>query len=135
MGEFGIGQPLSRFEDKRLLRGAGRFIDDVKLPQQTYAYILRSPHAHARIAKLDLAAARAAPGALGVFTEADLAADGLGANAPTLPRKRPDGSPMFWRAHPGLAKERVRYVGDPLAMVVAETLAQAKDAAELIDVD
>jgi aerobic carbon-monoxide dehydrogenase large subunit len=135
MGEFGIGQPLSRFEDKRLLRGAGRFIDDVTLPRQAYAYILRSPHAHARIGKLDLAAAKAAPGVLGVFTEADLAADGLGANAPTLPRKRPDGSPMFWRAHPGLAKERVRYVGDPLAMVVAETLAQAKDAAELIDVD
>jgi carbon-monoxide dehydrogenase large subunit len=135
MGEFGIGQPLSRFEDKRLLRGAGRFIDDVALPRQGYAYILRSPHAHARIVRLDLAAATAAPGVLGIFTEADLAADGLGANAPTLPRKRPDGSPMFWRAHPGLAKERVRYVGDPLAMVVAETLAQAKDAAELIDVD
>jgi carbon-monoxide dehydrogenase large subunit len=135
MGEFGIGQPLSRFEDKRLLRGAGRFIDDVTLPRQGYAYILRSPHAHARITRLDPAAATAAPGVLGIFTEADLAADGLGANAPTLPRKRPDGSPMFWRAHPGLAKERVRYVGDPLAMVVAETLAQAKDAAELIDVD
>jgi carbon-monoxide dehydrogenase large subunit len=135
MGEFGIGQPLSRFEDKRLLRGAGRFIDDVALPRQAHAYVLRSPHAHARIGRLDHAAATAAPDVLGVFTEADLAADGLGVNAPTLPRKRPDGSPMFWRAHPGLAKERVRYVGDPLAMVVAETLAQAKDAAELIEVD
>ena len=134
MGEFGIGQPLSRFEDRRLLKGNGRFIDDVDLPQQAYAYILRSPHAHAGIAGLDLAAARAAPGALGIFTAADLAADGLGANAPSLPRRRPDGSPMFWRAHPGLATERVRYVGDPVAMVVAETLAEAKDAAELIEI-
>jgi carbon-monoxide dehydrogenase large subunit len=69
-----------------------------------------------------------------VFTAADLAADGLGSNAPTLARKRPDGTPMFWRAHPGLAEGRVRYVGDPVAMVVAETIEEAKDAAELVDV-
>ena len=135
MGEFGIGQPLSRFEDRRLLRGAGRYIDDVNLPRQACAYILRSPHANARLLKVDAAAARAAPGVLGVFTEADLAADGLGTNEPTIARKRPDGSPMFWRAHPGLARDVVRYVGDPVAMVVAETLAEAKDAAELIEVD
>jgi carbon-monoxide dehydrogenase large subunit len=134
MGEFGIGQPLSRFEDKRLLKGAGRFVDDVALPRQARAVILRSPHAHARIARLDARAALAAPGVLAVFTEADLSADGLGANAPTLQRNRPDGSPMFWRAHPGLARERVRYVGDPVAMVVAETVEQAKDAAELVDI-
>jgi carbon-monoxide dehydrogenase large subunit len=135
MGEFGMGQPLSRFEDRRLLRGAGRYIDDVNLPQQAYAYVLRSPHANARLLNIDAAAAKAAPGVLAVFTEADLAADGLGTNEPTIPRKRPDGSPMFWRAHPGLARGVVRYVGDPVALVVAESLAEAKDAAELIAVD
>ena len=135
MGEFGIGQPLSRFEDKRLLRGAGRYIDDVDLPRQAYAYILRSPHANARLRRVDLDAARAAPGVIGLFTEADLAADGLGMNEPNIPRKRPDGSPMFWRAHPGLARGFVRYVGDPLVMVVAESLNQAKDAAELVEID
>ncbi len=135
MGEFGIGQPLSRFEDRRLLRGAGRFIDDVNLPRQAYAYLLRSPHANARLGAIDLAAARAAPGVVAIFTAADLAADGLGSNAPTIPRKRPDGAPMFWRAHPGLAREVVRYVGDPIVMVVAETLEAAKDAAELIAID
>ena len=135
MGEFGIGQPLSRFEDKRLLKGAGRYIDDLNLPGQAHACLLRSPHANAVLKRLELAAARSAPGVLAVFTEADLAADGLGVNEPNIPRKRPDGSPMFWRAHPGLARGVVRYVGDPVAMVVAETPEQAKDAAELIEVD
>ena len=135
MGEFGIGQPLSRFEDRRLLKGAGRYIDDVSLPGQAYACLLRSPHANARLARVDVTAAKAAPGVLGVFTEADLAADGLGQNEPNIPRKRPDGSPMFWRAHPGLARGVVRYVGDPIVMVVAESLEQAKDAAELIEVE
>ena len=134
-GEFGIGQSVSRFEDPRLLRGAGRFVNDVSLPRQAYAYLLRSPYAHAKILKLDTAAAKAAPGVLGVFTEADIAADGLGTTKVALPRKRPDGSPMFARSHPGLARGRVRYVGDPVALVVAETLAAAKDAAELIAVD
>jgi aerobic carbon-monoxide dehydrogenase large subunit len=134
MGEFGIGQPLSRFEDKRLLRGAGRFIDDVSLPRQARAYILRSPHAHARILRLDTAAVASAQGVLAIFTAADLAADGLGSNAPTLQRKRPDGTPMFWRAHQGLAQDRVRYVGEPVAMIVAETIEAAKDAAELVEI-
>jgi aerobic carbon-monoxide dehydrogenase large subunit len=135
MGEFGIGQPLSRFEDRRLLRGAGRYIDDVSLPGQAHAYLLRSPHANARLVRVEVAAAKAAAGVLGVFTEADLAADGLGQNEPNIPRKRPDGSPMFWRAHPGLARGVVRYVGDPIVMVVAESFEQAKDAAELIEVE
>jgi len=135
MGEFGIGQPLSRFEDRRLLRGAGRYIDDVSLPGQAWAWLLRSPHANAQIKSLDLAAAKAAPGVLAVFTEPDLASDGLGMNAPNIPRKRPDGSPMFWRAHPGLARGVVRHVGDPVAMIVAESLEQAKDAAERIEID
>lgn len=135
MGEFGIGQSISRFEDPRLLRGAGRYVNDVSLPRQAYAYFLRSPHAHAKIVRLDTTAAKAAPGVLGVFTEAEVAADGLGTTKVAIPRKRPDGSPLFSRPHPGLARGRVRYVGDPLVLVVAETLAEAKDAAELVDVE
>jgi carbon-monoxide dehydrogenase large subunit len=135
MGEFGIGQALSRFEDPRLLRGAGRYVNDVSLPRQAYAYFLRSPHANAKIARIDTGAAKAAPGVLAVLTEAEVAADGLGVTKVAIPRKRPDGSPLFARPHPGLARGRVRYVGDPVAMVVAESLAEAKDAAELIEVD
>jgi aerobic carbon-monoxide dehydrogenase large subunit len=135
MGEFGIGQSVSRFEDPRLLRGAGRYVNDVSLPHQAYAYVLRSPYAHAVLGKIDTAAAQAAPGVLGVFTEADVAADQLGTTKVALPRKRPDGSPLFARPHPGLARGRVRYVGDPVALVVAESLAAAKDAAELIEIE
>jgi carbon-monoxide dehydrogenase large subunit len=135
MGEFGIGQPVSRFEDPKLVQGQGNYVHDVTLPGQTYAVLLRSPHAHARIVAIDVTAAAALPGVLGVFTEADLSADGLGTTAMTIKRQRPDGAPMFARPHRGLAHERVRYVGDPVALVVAETLAQAKDAAEAIAVD
>jgi carbon-monoxide dehydrogenase large subunit len=135
MGEFGIGQSVSRFEDARLLRGGGGFIDDMNMPGQAYAYILRSPHAHARIVVCDLAAAKAMPGIFGIFTEADLAADGLGTTKVQLQRKRPDGSPLFARSHPGLARERVRYVGDPIALVVADSVDHAKDAAEAIAIE
>ncbi len=133
--KYGIGQAVSRFEDPRLLRGAGRYVNDVSMARQGYAYFLRSPHAHAKIVRVDTAAAKAAPGVLGVFTEADVAAEKLGTTRLALPRKRADGSPAFARPHPGLARGEVRYVGDPVAMVVAETLAQAKDAAELVEVD
>ena len=105
------------------------------MARQAYAYFLRSPYAHAKIAKIDTSAARAAPGVLGVFTEADVAAEKLGTTRLALPRKRADGSPAFSRPHPGLARGFVRYVGDPVAMVVAESLAEAKDAAELIAID
>ncbi len=135
MGEFGIGQAIKRFEDPRLLRGEGRFLGDVTLPGQTYMVVVRSPHAHARIRGIDPAAARSAPGVLAVFTGGDLAGEGLGTMRMTLKRNRPDGSPMFARAHPGLAQDRVRYVGDPVALVVAETPAQAKDAAERVAID
>ncbi len=135
MGEFGIGQSVSRFEDPRLLRGGGRFIDDVNLPGQAYAYILRSPHAHARIVRIDTAAAAAMAGVVGIFTEADIAAAKLGTTTVQIQRKRPDGSPMFSKPHPGLARERVRYVGDPIALVVADSLDAAKDAAEAIDIE
>ena len=135
MTKYGIGQPVSRFEDPRLLRGRGRYQDDLTLPGQAYAVFLRSPHAHARIRAVDTAAAVAMPGVLAVYSGADVVADGLGTMAMRLQRKRPDGLPMFARPHPGLARDRVRYVGDPVAMVVAESVAQAKDAAECVVVD
>jgi aerobic carbon-monoxide dehydrogenase large subunit len=135
MAQYGIGQPVTRFEDPRLLRGQGRFINDVNLPGQAHTIILRSPHAHARIISIDPTAALAAPGVLAVFTEADLAADGLGTMRVSLPRKRPDGSPLFYSPHPGLARGHARYVGDPVAMVVAETLSEAREAAELVHID
>jgi carbon-monoxide dehydrogenase large subunit len=135
MAKYGIGQPVLRFEDPRLLRGEGRFIDDVSLPGQANAVLVRSPHAHAKILEVDVAAARKVPGVLAVYTGADYAADGLGMPKAMMPRKRPDGGPMFAPQRPALVVDRVRYVGDPVAMVVAETLAQAKDAAELVAVE
>jgi carbon-monoxide dehydrogenase large subunit len=134
VGEFGIGQPVARFEDPRLLRGEGRFVHDVNLHGQLHAVLLRSPHPHARIVGIDTGAAAAAPGVASVLTGEDWVREGFGSPSPTLKRSRPDGSPMFWRAHPVLARDRVRYVGDPVAIVFAESLAQAKDAAELIEV-
>jgi carbon-monoxide dehydrogenase large subunit len=135
VGEFGIGQPVTRFEDPRLLRGEGRFVHDVNMPGQLHAVIARSPHAHARILSINTKAATAAAGVVAVFTGDDYAREGFGGPSPTLKRSRPDGSPMFWRAHPVLARDRVRTVGDPVAMVVAQTLAQAKDAAEMVEVE
>jgi carbon-monoxide dehydrogenase large subunit len=135
VGLFGIGQGIKRFEDVRLVRGAGRFHDDVNLPGQTHAVVVRSMHAHARIRSVDASAARRAPGVLAVLTGADVARDGLGTMRMTLPRKRPDGSPMFAPPHRGLVQDRARYVGDPIALVVAETLAQAEDAAERVRVE
>ncbi|MGE5271889.1 MAG: xanthine dehydrogenase family protein molybdopterin-binding subunit [Thiohalocapsa sp.] len=135
MGQFGIGQPVRRFEDKRLLRGYGRFQHDVNLPGQAYAVVLRSPHAHARIDRIDLSAALAAPGVQLILTGEDLVRAGLGVMGVPFQRKRPDGSPMFARAHLGLAQGRVRFVGEPVAFVVADSLAQAKDAADLVMVD
>src|SRR5262245_19726410 len=133
MGQYGIGQGIKRIEDVRLLRGAGRYLDDVNVPGQAHAVIVRSQHAHARLRAIDTKAALSAPGALAVFTGADV--QGLGTMTMTLKRKRPDGSPMFARPHHGLTKDRVRYVGDPIALVVAETRAQAEDAADLVQID
>jgi carbon-monoxide dehydrogenase large subunit len=135
MGEFGIGQSVTRFEDPRLLRGEGRFVEDVNLPGQAYMYVLRSPHAHARIRSIDTSAALAAPGVIAVFTGDDLARDNLGTMEMTLKRKRPDGSPMFARPHTGLSRGHARYVGDPVALVVAETQGAARDGAERVRVD
>jgi carbon-monoxide dehydrogenase large subunit len=133
--KFGIGQPVRRFEDLRLLTGRGRYQDDVVLPRQAYAVFVRSPHAHALIRGIDAEAARRAPGVRAVYTGADYAADGLAMPKAAMPRKKADGSPMFAPQRPALVTDRARHVGDPVAMVIAETLEQAKDAAELVMVD
>jgi carbon-monoxide dehydrogenase large subunit len=117
------------------VQGLGRYSDDVDLPRQAYAVLVRSPHAHARIRAVDARAALERPGVLAVLTADDLAADGVG-NLPTdRARKRRDGSPAFPTPRPALARERVRHVGDPVAFVVADTREQAVDAAELVAVD
>jgi carbon-monoxide dehydrogenase large subunit len=133
--KFGVGQPVPRTEDPRLLTGGGNYLDDNVLPRMTRAYILRSPHAAAKINGMDTAAAKAAPGVLEVLTAADYEADGYGVPQCTPKRKRRDGKPMWDPYNQSLVKDRVRMVGDYVAMVVAETLEQAKDAAELIEVD
>ena len=135
MMKFGIGQSVPRFEDARLLRGQGKFLDDINLPNQVYAVFLRSPHAHARIRKIDTRAAADAPGVVAVYTGADYEADKLGSPKATMPRKKADGSPMFAPQRPVLVTDRARYVGDGVAMVVATSLNRARDAAELIEVD
>src|SRR5882762_4351595 len=126
---------MRRFEDRRFLRGEGRFQNDVNLPGQAHAVVLRSPHAHAKIRALDTGPALAMPGILAIYTGDDLAKAGFGTIGVPFQRTRPDGSPMFARGHLGLAQGTVRFVGEPVAFVVAESLAAAKDAAELIAVD
>ncbi|HYM30693.1 MAG TPA: xanthine dehydrogenase family protein molybdopterin-binding subunit [Candidatus Cybelea sp.] len=135
MTKFGTAQPVRRVEDHRFLTGQGRYTDDINRPGQTYAFLLRSPHAHARIAGIDVTAAKSAPGVLGVFTAADLTADGIGDLPCVVPLKSRDGKDRANPSHPILARGRVRHVGDPVALLVAGTLAQAKDAAERIDVN
>ncbi len=135
MGDFALGQPVARFEDPRLLRGGGRYVDDMVLPRMVFGQVLRSPHAHARIRAIDTSAAKAAPGVLAVLTGADWEASGWGdLPSPSGLRLR-DGSPAFRPRFPALVKDRVRWVGDYLAFVVAATREQAIDAAELIAVD
>ncbi|NLD54136.1 MAG: xanthine dehydrogenase family protein molybdopterin-binding subunit [Burkholderiaceae bacterium] len=130
-----IGKPLTRREDARFLTGAGQYTDDVTMQGQTYAVFLRSPHAHARIRGVDTKAAAAAPGVIAVFTGADLqAAKVNGLPCGWLIHSK-DGTPMKEPAHPVIAHEKVRHVGDQVALVIAETVVQAKDAAELIEVD
>ena len=135
MQKFGIGQPVARIEDDRLTTGHGRYIDDINLQQQTYAIFVRSPHAHAKIGTIDTAEALAAAGVLAVYTASDLEADGIGDVPCLAPTRSVDGTPSISPPRPALAKDRVRHVGDAVAMVVAETLSQAQDAAELVWVD
>jgi aerobic carbon-monoxide dehydrogenase large subunit len=135
MGVQSIGMPVRREEDFRLLRGKGRYVDDIRKPNEAHGYVLRSPHAHARVRALDVGRARTAAGVLCVLTGEDLARRGLGTLLPAVRRRRRSGSPAFVCPQPLLASDRVRYVGDPVVFIVAETVSQAKDAAELIDVD
>jgi carbon-monoxide dehydrogenase large subunit len=135
MGEFAIGQGVPRFEDPRLLRGGGWYVDDIALPGMAFGYVLRSPHAHARIRKIDTAAATAAPGVLCVLTGEDWAKSGWGDLPVPGTHKRRDGSVNYRPRYPALVKDEVRFAGDYVAFVVAETKHQAADAAELIDVD
>jgi aerobic carbon-monoxide dehydrogenase large subunit len=135
MGEFAIGQGVSRFEDPRLIRGGGRYVDDIKFPGMAHAVVLRSPHAHAKIKSIDTKAAKAAPSVLAVLIAADVRAAGYGDLPVPGGLKRRDGSPMYKPRYPILAEDRVRWVGDYVAFVVAETVAQALDAAEMIAVN
>jgi carbon-monoxide dehydrogenase large subunit len=135
MGEFGIGQGVPRFEDPKLVQGQGYFIDDVAYAGMAYGIVLRSPHANAKIISIKTEAAKASPGVLEVLTAADIKAAGYG-DLPSNPGlKRRDGSPMLLPRYPVLADGYVRWVGDCVAFVVAETAAQAMDGLELIEVE
>ncbi len=132
--KFGIGQPVPRLEDPRFITGRGRFVDDIDLPRQCYGVVVMSPHAHARITRIDTAAAKAADGVLAVLTAADVEADKLGSLVPVMPEDM--GGPKGYRTRrPILSSGKVRAVGDRVAFVVAETLQQARDAAELVEAD
>jgi carbon-monoxide dehydrogenase large subunit len=133
--KFAIGQPVPRSEDPVLLRGEGHYSDDVSLPGQVYAVMLRSAYAHGVIRRIDAAAARAMPGVLAIYTAADLEKGGIGPLPPRQVMNKRDGTPMLCPVRHALATDKVRHVGEGLAAIVAETVAAAKDAAEAIIVD
>ena len=135
MGQFGIGQSVLREEDPRFLKGRGNYVNDVNLPLQTHCYIIRSPHAHANIKRINISRALEAPGVIDIFIGSDVADDKLGTPGMAAKRKRPDGSDMWAPPQTPLALGKVRYVGDPIAMVIAETLNEAKSSAELVEID
>jgi len=135
MAKFGIGQGMKRREDQRFLTGTGRYTDDIALEGVVPAVFVRSPHPHAEIRSIDADAARSAPGVLAVLTAAEVDGDGLKDLPCDALIPGEDGKPAVGPAYPLLARDRVRHVGDPVAMVVAETLDQARDAAELVEVD
>ena len=135
MSATGIGAPVRRKEDFRFITGKGQYTDDINRPGQTHAAFLRSPHAHANIKTLDISEARKADGVIAVLTGDDLAKDGVGGLICGWMIHSKDGSPMKAGSHPALAQGKVRYVGDHVAVVIAETLAQARDAVEKIHVD
>ena len=125
----------TRTEDAPLLQGHARFTDDVNLPGQAYAVFARAQVAHAHLRSLNTAAALAMPGVIAVLTGADLLRDGVGGIPPVAIFPGRDGKPMFQAVMPALAQERVRYVGEPLAIVIAETQAQAEDAVEMVEAE
>jgi len=134
-GKPAIGKPVRRREDYRFLTGQGTYTDDINRPGQLYAYILRSPHANARLGRIDTSAAASAPGVVAVFTGPDMAKDNIGGLPCGWLITSKDGSPMKEPPHPVLTVDRVRHVGDPVAVVIAESYPQAHDAAEKIAVD
>jgi carbon-monoxide dehydrogenase large subunit len=134
MTATGVGASVKRKEDIRFITGKGHYVDDINRPGQAYAYFLRSPHAHATIDKIDAAAALKSPGVVAVFTGEDIAADKVGGLICGWMIHSKDGSPMKAGAHPALAQGKVRYVGDHVAVVIADTYAQARDAAEKIEI-
>src|SRR5271170_6014159 len=133
--KFAIGQPVPRSEDPVLLRGEGHYADDIHLSGQAYAVMVRSHLAHGLIRGIDTAAARAMPGDLAVYTAADLAKGGIGPLPACQVMKNRDGTPMLTPIHYVLPSDKVRHVGQVVAAVIAETVAQAKDAAELVAFD
>ncbi len=133
--KFGLAQPVRRVEDPRLLKGAGRYTDDIVLPGMLFGVVLRSPHAAATITRLDTTAAAQLPGVAGIYTAADLKADGIAPLPCAALVENRDGTPQAAPPHPVLAEGTVRHVGDPVAFIVAETIKQARDAAEAIEVD
>ncbi|MGY3603803.1 MULTISPECIES: xanthine dehydrogenase family protein molybdopterin-binding subunit [unclassified Bradyrhizobium] len=133
--KYGVGQPVRRKEDDTLVRGNGKYTDDFSLPGQAYCWMVRSSHAHGVIKGIDTAAARAMPGVLGVWTGADLAAANYNPFTCGMPLKSRDGSPLLQTNRLPLPTDKVRFVGDSVAFVVAETAAQARDAAEAVEVD
>jgi aerobic carbon-monoxide dehydrogenase large subunit len=135
MGQFGFGQSVRRKEDVRFVTGRGRYTDDISLPGQVAAFVVRSPHAHATFRIKDIKAAKSSPGVLAVLTGADVKADGLGDIPCKVPLKNRDGSKSAMPPYPILVADTARHVGDAVALVVAETLAEARDAAERIDID
>ena len=135
MGATGIGAPVRRKEDRRFITGKGHYTDDFTRPGQAYAYLLRSPHAHARLKAIETAAARGMPGVLAVLTGVDLAADKIGSLVCGWMITSKDGSPMKMAPHPAIAHGKANFVGDPVAVIIAESLAQAMDAAEKVRVD
>src|SRR5215469_17014919 len=133
--KYGVGQPVRRKEDDTLVRGKGKYTDDFSLPKQAYGWVARSSHAHGIIKGIDTSAAKGMPGVLGVWTGADMEAAGYKPFICGLPLKNRDGSPLLQTNRMPLATDKVRYVGDPVAFVVAETAAQARDAAEAVELD
>ncbi len=135
MGQYGIGQPIRRKEDARLLTGNGRYTDDVNLDGQAFVYFLRSPYAHAKINSIDATDALAAPGIIAIYTSADIIADGVKPIPCEAKAQSLKGVPLFKPPRHALAFERVRYAGEPVAMIIAESVNAAKDASELVQID
>jgi carbon-monoxide dehydrogenase large subunit len=135
MNTFGIGQPVRRVEDRRFLTGRARFVDDIELPRQVHGALVLSPHAHARLRRVDVSRAAAAPGVIAVLTGADAVGDKLGGIPPNAMPEDMGGPKGYRTFRPVLVADKVRHVGERVAFVVAETVAEAREAAELVDVE